>query len=423
MSALEQARPEIRAVLERCLRGEDLGEAEGLVLSEVTGADLAATVEVADAVRRAQVGETVTFVQNRNVNFTNVCVKACRFCAFSRTQRSEQGYFLPVEEIVARAVQARQLGAAEVCIQAGLAPGMDGWLYVTICRAIKAACPDLHLHAFSPEEIQYGAGLAGVGFAEYLGALKDAGLGSLPGTSAEILDDAVRAKIAPGRISTAAWIEVVTTAHRLGLPTTATMMFGHVESAADRVRHLALLGRLQAETGGFTEIVPLSFVHAEAPMYARNLVPGLRAGPSDDDVVRTHALCRLMLGRSFRNVQVSWVKLGLPRASALLGAGCNDLGGTLMNESISTSAGAGHGQHASPAALRAAIRAAGRVPAERDTRYRLRRTFADPAADPVDPLDEVADPSATFGSYAALTRDTRFRFAPPPRRPKVGPSA
>ena len=417
MTALALARAEVRRALERCLEGHALVEADALALAEVAGPDLAAMVEVADAVRRAQVGDVVTFVQNRNVNFTNVCVKACRFCAFSRTQRSEQGYFLPTEEIVARAVQARQLGATEVCIQAGLAPGIDGWLYVSLCRAIKAACPDLHIHAFSPEEVQYGAGLAGVGFREYLQALKDAGLGSLPGTSAEILDDAVRARIAPGRISTAAWIEVVTTAHRLGLPTTATMMFGHVESAADRVRHLALLGRLQSETGGFTEIVPLSFVHAEAPMYARKLVPGLRAGPSDEDIVRTHALCRLMLGGSFRNVQVSWVKLGLRQASALLGAGCNDLGGTLMNESISTSAGAAHGQHASPAALRAAIRAAGRLPAERDTRYRLRRTFTDPAADPVDPLDRVGDAEATFGSYRALTQDARFRFALPVRRP------
>ncbi len=417
MIALEASPPAVRAPLERCLEGHALPEADALALAEVTGPDLLAMVEVADAVRRAQAGEVVTFVQNRNVNFTNVCVKACRFCAFSRTQRSEQGYFLPTEEIVLRAVQARQLGATEVCIQAGLAPGIDGWLYVTLCRAIKTACPDLHIHAFSPEEVQYGAGLAGVSFAEYLRALKDAGLGSLPGTSAEILDDAVRAKIAPGRISTAAWIEVVTTAHRLGLPTTATMMFGHIESPGDRVRHLALLGRLQAQTGGFSEIVPLSFVHAEAPMYARNLVPGLRAGPTDDDVVRTHALCRLMLGASFRNVQVSWVKLGLARASALLSAGCNDLGGTLMNESISTSAGATHGQHASPAALRAAIRSAGRVPAERDTRYRLRRVFADPAGDPIDPLDQVADAESTFGSYRALTRDTRFRFTPPPRAP------
>jgi FO synthase subunit 2 len=402
---------EIRAILDACVGGRELQVEDAVVLSGATGADLDALVGAADALRREQAGDEVAYVINRNINFTNVCVKACSFCAFARNHRSEKGYFLDTEEVVRRAVEARDMGATEVCLQAGLAPGMDGRLYIDLCRAVKVAAPELHLHAFSPEEVKYGASLAGVPFRAYLEELKDVGLGSLPGTSAEILDDAVRARIAPGRISTAEWCDVIRTAHAIGLPTTSTLMFGHVETDVERMRHLALLRTIQKETGGFTELVPLSFVHHEAPMYTKGLLPGVRPGPTSDDVTRLFAIARLMLGATFRNIQASWVKEGMQKAGELLACGANDLGGTLMNESISTSAGATHGQLQSPRSLRAAIRAKGRTPVQRDTRYRILRRFGPSAGDdPVDALDRVEDPVLAFGSYASVARDERYRF-------------
>lgn len=406
---LATATPAIRATLERCLDGHELTWQEAMPFCHVEGDDLSALCRTADELRRQQAGEVVTYVINRNINFTNVCVKACRFCAFSRTQRSEEGYFLDDEEVVRRAVEAHSLGATEVCIQAGLAPGMDGDHYPRLCRAIKKAVPSLHLHAFSPEEIKYGAGLAKLSFREYLQSLKEAGLGSLPGTSAEVLDDAVRHRIAPGRITTAEWIDVIRSAHSVGLPTTSTLMFGHIETDEQRLRHLDTLRTIQLETGGFTEFVPLSFVHQEAPMHVRYLIPDLRPGPSADDVTRLYAIARILLGRSFRNIQVSWVKQGLEHAQALLSCGVNDLGGTLINESISTAAGANHGQFVSPSRLRATIRAAGRIPAQRNTAYRLLRQY-DGHSDEVDALDQVSNPEALFGSYNVLTQDLRYRF-------------
>jgi 7,8-didemethyl-8-hydroxy-5-deazariboflavin synthase CofH subunit len=400
---------DVRAVLDRALEGREIDVDEAVVLCGARATSLHALVAVADQVRREQVGDRVGYVVNRNINFTNVCVKACRFCAFSRTRRSEEGYLLPIEEVVRRAVEARAFGATEVCIQAGLAPGVDARFYVDLLRAIRAAAPDLHVHAFSPEEVKYAAANGGGSIRRVLEELKDAGLGSLPGTSAEVLDDRVRARIAPGRITTAEWIEVVTTAHAIGLPTTSTLMYGHVESDAERMRHLALLRSIQRETGGFTEFVPLSFVHEEAPMTLRRQLPELRPGPTGDDVVRLYAIARLLLGSSIRNLQVSWVKDGMRQAQWLLGCGANDFGGTLINESISTSAGASHGQLQTPAALRRAIRDAGRIPFERNTRYGVVREVGDEAH----PLDAVEDADATFGSYAALTLDERFRFRLP----------
>ncbi len=401
----------IRHALERRLGGAELGVDDAVALSGARGRALHALVAAADHARGEDVGEAVTYVVNRNVNFTNVCVKACRFCAFSRTRRSEEGYFLPIEEIVRRALEARALGATEVCIQAGLAPGLDPRFYVELIRAIKKAAPDLHLHALSPEEVKFAAGLAGRSIRSTLEELRDAGLGSLPGTSAEVLDDRVRARIAPGRITTAEWIEVVTTAHALGLPTTSTLMYGHLETDLERMRHLELLRSIQRETGGFTEFVPLSFVHEEAPMTLRGELPELRAGPTGDDVIRLYAISRLFLGRTIKNLQVSWVKEGMRMAGWLLSCGANDLGGTLMNESISTSAGAAHGQLQSPAALRRLIRDAGRVPVERNTRYEALRTFAAEAGPGEDgALDGIEDATATFGSYEELTRDERFKF-------------
>jgi FO synthase len=259
--------------------------------------------------------------------------------------------------------------------------------------------------------VKYGASLAGVPIRAYLEELQAAGLGSLPGTSAEVLDDAVRARIAPDRITTAEWIDVVRSAHAIGLPTTSTLMFGHLETDLERMRHLELLRSIQKETGGFTELVPLSFVHHEAPMYFKGLMPDVRPGPTGDDVTRLFAISRLMLGTTFRNLQASWVKEGLDKARDLLSCGANDLGGTLINESISTAAGAGHGQLQSPRSLRDAIRAAGRAPAQRDTKYRILRRFGpDASDDPLEPLDGVTDAAAAFGTYASVARDERYRF-------------
>ncbi len=409
---------EIRVILESVLADRELGWEDAVTLCRARGPALMALCLVADAMRSRQVGDRVAYVINRNINFTNACVKACRFCAFARGHRSEEAYFLGEEEVVRRAVEARSLGATEVCVQAGLAPGVDGRIYVRLCRAIKAAAPELHIHAFSPEEVKYGAGLAGVSIADYLGELRDAGLASLPGTSAEVLDDEVRRRIAPGRITTAEWIDVVRTAHAMGLPTTSTLMFGHVETDAQRMLHLALLRSIQRDTGGFTEFVPLSFVHGESPMHRKGLVEGLRPGPTGVEVICLFAIARLMLGATFRNVQVSWVKEGMRQAQWLLSCGANDLGGTLMNESISTAAGAGHGQFMTPTALRRAIRDAGRVPTQRGTRYEVLRTFESPESDgEPGALDALANPDEAFGTYGALTRDGRFRFqlrrAPP----------
>jgi len=412
-TCLNGVTPDVRAILERCLDGRELSIEDGISLNEARGTDLHALCLVADELRRQQVGDRVTYVVNRNINFTNVCIKNCKFCAFARTVRSEQGYFLPHEEIARRVRQAWEMGATEVCLQAGLSPNLSGDSYIDLCRVVKEAAPQVHIHAFSPEEVKFGASLKRVSYAEYLAELKEAGLGTLPGTSAEILDDRLRKAISPTRITTGEWLDVITAAHQLGIRTTSTMMFGHVESVEDRMRHMDLLRNVQRETGGFTEFVPLSFVHEEAPLFATSDVPGVRPGPTGDDVLRLYATARLMLGRDIVNLQASWVKEGLRTSQLLLSCGVNDLGGTLMNESISTAAGARHGQLMTPATLRRVIRDAGRVPVERNTTYGVVREFGDTSdQDPAEPLDTVQDPDGVFGSYDALTRDSRFHYEP-----------
>jgi len=412
-SCLKGVSLDVRSVLERSLEDHEFSIGDGVLLNGARGTDLHALCLVADELRRRQVGDRVTYVVNRNINFTNVCIKNCKFCAFARTIRSEQGYFLPHDEIARRVQQARDMGATEVCLQAGLSPNLTGDSYIDLCRVVKEAAPDIHIHAFSPEEVKFGASLKRVSFQEYLAELKAVGLGSLPGTSAEILDDRLRKTIAPTRISTAEWVEVIGSAHKLGIPTTSTMMFGHVETVEHRMGHMDLLRRMQRETGGFTEFVPLSFVHEEAPLFVKSDVPGVRPGPTGDDVLRLYAIARLMLGHDIPNLQASWVKEGLRTSQLLLSSGVNDLGGTLMNESISTAAGAKHGQLMTPATLRRVIRDAGRLPVERNTRYGIVREFGPTAdEDQVEPLDGVHDPDAVFGSYEALTRDDRFRYEP-----------
>lgn len=401
----------IARVLDLALDERQLSVDDGELLFDVHGLELHALMLAADELRHRAVGDVVTYVVNRNVNFTNVCIKRCGFCAFSRGHREEQGYFLPIEEVVRRAREAWDLGATEVCIQAGLPPKMDGSLYLQVCRAIKAELPDMHIHGFSPEEVLYGATRSGCTIEEYLVRLKDAGVGSLPGTSAEILDDELRRTISPGRISVADWRRVITGAHRIGIPTTSTIMFGHVETPRHRAAHLALIREIQQETGGITEFVPLSLVHSEAPMYRNRTVPGVRPGASGEDVVKMHAIARLMLYPWVKNIQVSWVKEGPKLGQLCLSAGANDLGGTLINESISTSAGATNGQLVPPRELRRWIYDAGRIPAERSTTYGIRKTFADPARDPVEPLDEAAEHPEQFGSYFELIKLDEFRFS------------
>jgi FO synthase subunit 2 len=403
----------VRRILGRALDGSELTVDEGIRLTEVQGRELHALTLVADEMRRRQAGEIVTYVVNRNINFTNVCIKHCTFCAFSRDHREEEGYFLPLDEVVRRAVEAWDMGATEVCIQAGLPPKLDGSYYVDLCRAIKAAVPEMHLHAFSPEEVLYGSTRADLSIPEFLKTLRAAGLGTLPGTSAEILDQDVRDRIARGRITVDQWIEVITSAHALGIRTTSTIMYGHVETPAHWIRHMDLLRGIQRQTGGFTEFVPLSLIHHEAPMYRRGLVPGVREGATGVEVIKMHALARLILGPSFRNIQSSWVKEGPKMAQYLLTVGANDVGGTLINESISTSAGAGFGQLVPPAELRRMIREAGRVPARRGTTYELLKVYDKREDDEDSPLDHVTDAATRFGSYRALSTSGQFRFLHP----------
>jgi 7,8-didemethyl-8-hydroxy-5-deazariboflavin synthase CofH subunit len=406
---LDWASVPVRRILGRALDGAEVSVDEGLVLARVDGRDLHALTLVADTMRERQVGDVVTFVVNRNINFTNVCIKHCTFCAFSRDHREEEGYLLPMDEVVRRAREAWDLGATEVCIQAGLPPKLDGRYYIDLTRALRQALPELHLHAFSPEEILYGSVRSGLSIRDYLAALREAGLGTLPGTSAEILDQEIRDVIARGRITVAQWIDVITSAHALGIRTTSTIMYGHIETPAHWVRHLDLLRSIQKDTGGFTEFVPLSLIHSEAPMYSKGLVPDVRPGATGIEVVRMHALARLLLGPTIPNIQASWVKEGPKLAQLLLGAGANDLGGTLINESISTSAGAQYGQLVPPAELRRLVRDAGRTPAQRDTLYNVLRTYKDGEEDD-SPLDRIEDAETRFGSYRRLVASGEFRF-------------
>jgi len=399
-------------VLDRALAGEDISVEEGTSLLEAQGsANMNAIVLAADDLRRRTVGDVVTYIINRNINFTNVCIKHCTFCAFSRGHREEEAYYLPVEEIVRRAREAWELGATEVCIQAGLPPKMKGDYYLELTRAIKKELPEIHIHGFSPEEVLYGAIRSRCTIREYLARLKDAGVGTLPGTSAEVLDQEVRDLISPGRITKDQWVEVVTTAHELGIRTTSTIMYGHVESARHVAAHLGLLRDIQKQTGGFTEFVPLGFVHTEAPMYGKSLVENVRPGATGAEVLKTYAVSRLMLNNWIPNLQVSWVKEGPKLSQILLNAGGNDFMGTLMNESISTSAGATYGQCMKPREMRRLIRDAGRIPAERTTTYGIRRQFGPEEDDHYDPLDLIeGEAEETFGSYARLTHSPDYKF-------------
>lgn len=407
-SLLKEIDPVVSDILNQSLDFKSISIKQAVELFHTKGTEMIMTTMVADRLRRTKVGDEVTYVINRNINFTNVCIKRCGFCAYSRDFRNDEGYFLPISEVVRRAEEASKLGATEICIQAGLPPKMDGLLYVDICKAIKRELPDMHIHAFSPEEVMYGCSRSGLSVKEYLSMLKESGLGSLPGTAAEILDQGLRDLISPGRISVADWINVITTAHRLEIPTTSTIMYGHVETTEHKAKHLELIRSIQKQTGGFTEFVPLSFVHKEAPMYNHNLVNGIAPGPTGQDVIKMHAVSRIMLNNFIDNIQVSWVKEGAKMSQLLLDVGVNDFGGTLINESISTSAGSEFGQLMKPKEIRSLITSAGRVPAQRNSVYGIIKVFDENNKEEESLLD-AAD-ATKFGSYHELIRLDKFRY-------------
>jgi 7,8-didemethyl-8-hydroxy-5-deazariboflavin synthase CofH subunit len=374
-AALSACPGEVRDILESVRGGAELSFAEALTLATAQNESLDALVAVADAQRRETIGDTVTYVVNRNINFTNVCFVGCSFCGFARGAGAPDAYSLSLDDVVRKAREAWERGATEVCIQGGLPRGLDGFFYRDILRAIKRAIPAMHVHAFSPMEISYGVDKTGMALRDYLQMMKDEGLGSIPGTAAEILDDRVRRELSPNKLPVARWVEIITTAHELEIPSTSTMMYGHVEEPADWVRHLLLLREIQKRTGGFTEFVPLGFIHTNTRVYKHG---GARAGAQRDEHLRVHALSRVLLHHAINNVQVSWVKLGFEMSLACLNAGANDFSGTLMEESISKAAGATFGEYVSPEEFHRLIRSIRRIPAERTTTYKIRRLYDQP---------------------------------------------
>jgi len=370
LAACSARRPSVDALLTRARAGDRLSETDIVRLFAARGDELPVLFDAANELRREVNGDAVTFVVNRNINYTNICQYRCGFCAFSKGKATEQlrgkAYVLDLDEVAARAAEAWQRGATEVCMQGGIHPHFTGQTYLDLVRAVREAVPQMHVHAFSPLEVTHGATTLGLSLHAFLEQLQRAGLGSLPGTAAEILDDPIRDLICPDKLRTAEWLEVIEAAHAVGLRTTSTIMFGSVETPRSWARHLLALRDLQARTGGITEFVPLPFVHMEAPLYRRGRA---RRGPTFREAALMHAVARLTLHPLITSVQASWVKLGPDGAARLLQAGVNDLGGVLMNESISRAAGAAHGQELDAAAMQALIRAAGREPRQRTTLY------------------------------------------------------
>jgi FO synthase len=368
----EVAAYRIHALLAAAESGSELSFEDGLCLASAEGAELTALISTADKLRRETAGDAITYVVNRNINFTNVCFVGCSFCGFGRGPGAPDAYSLSIDGVVEKARDAWEKGATEVCIQGGLPRDLDGFFYRDMLRAVKRAIPGMHVHAFSPMEIAYGVDKTGMPLREYLQMMKDEGLGSIPGTAAEILDDRVRKELSPNKLPVARWVDIITTAHELEIPTTSTMMYGHVEESADWVRHILLLRSIQKRTGGFTEFVPLGFIHENTRLYRHG---GARPGARRAEHLRVHALARVLLHGAINNIQVSWVKLGFEAALACLRAGANDFSGTLMEENISKAAGARFGEYVSPEEFRTMIRSIGRIPAERTTTYRIRRLY------------------------------------------------
>ena len=388
----ENSALDIGPILDTATRGGDLSEAQVVRLLGARGDEITAVCAAANDLRKKVNGDTVTYVVNRNINYTNICYFRCQFCAFSKGKLSEnlrgRPYDLGLDEIVRRSREAWDRGATEVCMQGGIHPEYNSETYLDICHAVKDELPHMHVHAFSPLEVWQGAATSGLSLREFLMRLMDAGLDTLPGTAAEILDDEVRAVLCPDKINTKEWFEVMETAHELGFKTTSTIMHGHIERPEHVARHLLRIREVQARTGGFTEFVPLPFVHMEAPIYLKGKA---RKGPTFREAVLIHAVARLALHPHITNIQTSWVKMGPEGVKACLNAGANDLGGTLMNETITRAAGATHGQEMPPAEMEALIRGAGRTPEQRTTAYgtptadRVRASFDAP------PLSDVVN--------------------------------
>ncbi len=384
--------PATRRALETVLSTQDgrsLSRNECSLLGNCKGDDLLALLVAANELRAELVGNLVTYVVNRNINFTNICFVGCKFCAFSRGPREHDTYFLSLDQVARKAEEAWALGATEVCIQGGLPHDLPPFYYRDILRAVKGAVPRMHCHAFSPMEIVYGVELTGMPLAEYLAMLRENGLDTLPGTAAEILDDEVRAVLSRNKLSTAQWRDVITTAHTLGIRSTSTLMYGHVETPEHWVNQILMFRDIQARTGGFTEFVPLGFVHQNTLLFHQGLA---RSGPSLSEHLKIHALARVLLAGSINNIQVSWVKLNRKLSQLCLQAGANDYGGTLMEENISREAGATAGQYTSPEEFQSLILEIGRIPAERNTVYTRIHIKA--------PLDDVTSEQACAAEFA-----------------------
>ncbi len=365
-------KPKVAQILEKAVTGFEITEGEGMELCDVMGNELGALVATADLLRQKRVGDRVTYVVCRNINFTNVCYVGCKFCAFSTGPNHQDAWDYSLDEVGRRAEEAWEKGATEICMQGGLPRGMPPHYYRDLLGAIRSQVPRIHIHAYSPMEITYGVELTRLPVEDYLKTLREAGLDSLPGTAAEILDDDVRRVLSKNKLSVAQWVRVITAAHRLGIPTTSTMMYGHRETGRHWVRHILLLREIQKETGGFTEFVPLGFVHANTALYQQGLA---RPGPTPEESIRVHALARVLLNDFIPNIQVSWVKMGRRMSQFCLRSGANDFGGTLMEESISRLAGSQEGQMTWPYEFRNLISEIHRIPAERSTTYKIIRSW------------------------------------------------
>ena len=379
--------PRIEKILSGALAGNEVSLKDGIRLFKARQKDRLAIFQVADELRRRVNGDQVSFIINRNINFTNVCYMGCKFCNFAKRTEDKNAEWLELSQIVERAQVAWDRGATEVCIQGGLHPKMSGTYYREILLAIKSQLPHIHIHAFSPFEIWYGSKKTKMSYREFLIDLKNCGLGSMPGTAAEILDTEVRQKLTKNKLSAEKWVEIIRTAHMVGIKTSATIMYGHVDGPKHWASHIDLLRNIQKETGGFTELVPLSFVHTNSPLY-NNDPENVRPGPSVSEVDLMHAVSRIMLHGWIDNIQVSWTKLGAQKAQSILSCGVNDFGGTLMNESISRAAGSKNGQEITALEIVKMIRAAGRVPVRRNTLYEIKEIYKMHDPIEIDPLVE-----------------------------------
>jgi len=373
-----QVRPEIRRILDSALAGQEVSEQQGVVLFQAEGVDIEAIAQCADLLRQRSVGERASFVITRNINFTNICYMGCKFCGFSKSKTAPDAQLLSMQEIANRAQQAWDRGASEVCIQGGLHPDLPWDHYRNILLSIKKQVPQMHIHAFSPFEIMYGAQHAKLSYKDFIQDLIDCGLGSMPGTAAEILDVEIRQQLTRDKLTTQQWCDIISTAHQLGLPTTATIMYGHIDGPRHWAAHIGLIREMQKKHRGFSEFVPLGFVHYESPLYTdrEKLKLEVRPGPTANENILMHAVSRIMLNGWIDNIQASWVKLGPEYAVQMLRAGANDLGGTLMDETITRSSGGVHGEEILPEDMVKLIQRSGLSAYRRDTLYRPLEKFS-----------------------------------------------